>query len=137
MERLIQKQMNTSSGNFASFSGRIASRIALQEIDRNHLQLQFMIKPSQEIFKFSQNLVVYYWHFKFKVISFSSLHTARKVYETVSCLLPSRSFPGPVSSFLSSRSFPGQSQLHVYCIVFERVNGWLVVWCLVWHVIVF
>ena len=25
MERLIQKQMNMSSGNFASFSGRIAS----------------------------------------------------------------------------------------------------------------
>ena len=49
--------------------------------------------------RFSHNLVVYYWHFRVKVIRFLSLHRARKVYNTVNCLLP-------------TWSFPAQSQLH-------------------------
>ena len=86
--------------------------------------------------RFSQNLVVYYWHFKVMFISFLSLHTARKVYKIVSCLL-------------LRRNFPAQSQLHnvkesifgtffsCCCGIFEWVNGWLVVWCLVSRVIMF
>ena len=69
----------------------------------------------------SQNLVVYYWHFKVKVISFLSLCTARKVYKTVSRLLPSRNFPAQ-SQLHSVREMIFRMFFSLCCGVFERVN---------------
>ena len=74
----------------------------------------------KKLSRFSQTLFVYYWHFKLKVISFLSLHKARRIYKTVSCLFP-------------SRSFSAQSQIHNVretfrtffsscCVTLERVN---------------
>ena len=76
----IQNLIKTSLGN-------------LQEIVRNHLQLQFIVKSSQEIVKIYSKFSRLLLTFKVKVISVLLLLTSRKVYKTVSCLLASRNFP--------------------------------------------
>ena len=81
-------------------------------------------------------LVIYYWHFKVKVISFLSLHTAQKVEKTVSRLLPSKSFPAQ-SQLYNDRETIFWTFFLLCCGIFEQVNDWLVVWCLVSPVIMF
>ena len=74
----------------------------------------------KKLSRFSQNLVVYYWEFKAKVISLS-LYTARKVYKTVSCLLPSRSFPAQ-GQLYNIRETIFEAFVSHCCGIFERVN---------------
>ena len=93
----IQKPIKMSLGNFASFSGRIASCFCqLLNCFTKGSQKSLVVAIYSQVKKFSifiQSLIVYYWHFKVKVISFLLLHTAQKIYKTLSCLLPSRNFP--------------------------------------------
>ena len=84
-EPLIQKPIKASLGNFASFSGRIASWVcqSLSCFTRDSQESLLVAIYNQIKSRNSQNLVVYYSHFKVKLISFLSLHTARKVYKTL------------------------------------------------------
>ena len=86
--------------------------------------------------RFSQNLVVYYWYFRVKDIHFVSLHTAQKVYKTVSCLLLSKSFPAQRYLHNVWQTIFG-TFLSCCCAIFEQANDWLVVWCLISPVIMF
>ena len=93
-ELLVQKPIKTSLGNFASFSGRIASCFcqSLSCFTRDGQESLVVAIYNQVKSRNSRNLFVYYWHFKVKVISFLSLHTARKVYKALGTSLTSFHF---------------------------------------------
>ena len=127
-----------SSGNFASFSGGIALCFCqpLSCFTRDSQKSLVVAIYSQTKSRNCQNLVVYYWHFKVKVISFLSLYKAWKVYKTVSCLLPSRSFPAQ-GQLYNIRETIFRMFFSCCCGIFEQVNDWFVVWCLILPVIIF
>ena len=94
------------------------------------------MKSSQEVVKILSKFSRLLLTLKVKVIRFLSLHTAQKVYKTVSCLLLSRSFPAQ-RCLHNVRQTIVRTFLSRCCGIFERVNDWLVVWCLVSPVIMF